>query len=153
MIRINAGGQHFTTLRQTLLSGGGRFAALLDDNVLRDETGAPFVDRDPHNFRHLLNLVRNAHQPLIEKLPASLLPDALYMNMTSPLPFIYKQNDYVILHMEGQEHGATVRFMRLRTVTLEYNDAMITYSHDVWDPNEQIFIHERASHTIHANNI
>lgn len=61
IVHLNVGGTRFSTSQQTLTwIPDSFFTALLSGRIpsLRDETGAIFIDRDPHNFSIILNYLR-----------------------------------------------------------------------------------------------
>ena len=60
-IRLNVGGQHFTTTRTTLAKDKDSFLHRLvakDDSEV-DDTGAILIDRDPNYFGPVLNFLRH----------------------------------------------------------------------------------------------
>jgi len=75
IVKLDVGGQKFTTTRETLLSQGSHyFARLLDDDddddhegrprlsgAIRDEDGTIFMDRPPDLFKYVLLFLRNNH--------------------------------------------------------------------------------------------
>jgi len=62
LIRLNVGGEHYTTTRATLTRYpqsmlGAMFSGTLATSV--DEHGCFFIDRDGSMFRHVLNFLRS----------------------------------------------------------------------------------------------
>jgi len=60
IVKLNIGGQIFTTSLTTLTSQETFFSALFSGNfeLEKDEQGAYFIDRDPRNFHLILNYLR-----------------------------------------------------------------------------------------------
>jgi len=60
IIRLNVGGTVFTTSLSTLTTQETFFSGLLSGRfeMMTDETGAYFIDRDPRNFNLILNYLR-----------------------------------------------------------------------------------------------
>jgi len=62
IINLNVGGTKFSTSKQTLIATPDTFfTSMLSGriNTHRDESGAIFIDRDPEQFRIILNYLRN----------------------------------------------------------------------------------------------
>lgn len=57
MVALNVGGAHFVTRRETLLRQNSFFSGLLEE-CRPTHTGTIFIDRDPAQFRHILNYLR-----------------------------------------------------------------------------------------------
>src|SRR5690349_3199056 len=60
IVKLNIGGTTFTTSLSTLTTQETFFSALLSGafEVVEDEHGAYFIDRDPRNFHLILNYLR-----------------------------------------------------------------------------------------------
>src|SRR5947209_16168674 len=60
IVKLNIGGTTFTTSLSTLTTQETFFSALLSGafEVVEDEFGAYFIDRDPRNFHLILNYLR-----------------------------------------------------------------------------------------------
>ena len=69
IINLNVGGTKFSTSRQTLTQIPDTFfTGLLSGRIMtfKDDTGAIFIDRDPQQFRVILNYLRNRSLSLEE---------------------------------------------------------------------------------------
>ncbi|ORC89740.1 uncharacterized protein TM35_000112740 [Trypanosoma theileri] len=78
---INVGGSSITTLESTLRSEPSLLSEWLNNDFAglpRDAMGNPFVDRDPENFRHILNYLRGYGLPLATEKIVFLAEDAEY---------------------------------------------------------------------------
>ncbi|KAH9586118.1 Potassium channel tetramerization-type BTB domain [Trypanosoma melophagium] len=76
---INVGGSSITTLESTLRSEPSLLSEWLNNDFAglpRDAMGNPFVDRDPENFRHILNYLRGYGLPLATEQIVFLAEDA-----------------------------------------------------------------------------
>lgn len=66
IVRINAGGTLFTCARSVLVEASEFFKTLLsqpDEMVVRDDTGAVYVDQDPDLFSQLIRAMRTLRAP------------------------------------------------------------------------------------------
>ncbi|XP_037045499.1 BTB/POZ domain-containing protein KCTD3 [Bradysia coprophila] len=87
IVNLNVGGTKFSTSRQTLTwIPDTFFTALLSGRIssLRDDTGAIFIDRDPHLFSVILNYLRTRDIDLKQIDIRVLRHEAEYYNI-SPL--------------------------------------------------------------------
>lgn len=78
-VRINVGGICITTMACTLCSEPSRLSEWVKNNFAglpRDSKGNPFIDRDPENFRRILNYLRGYDLPLSTDKIAFLADDA-----------------------------------------------------------------------------
>eukprot|EP01112_Ceratiomyxa_fruticulosa_P004224 TRINITY_DN1465_c1_g1_i3.p1 TRINITY_DN1465_c1_g1~~TRINITY_DN1465_c1_g1_i3.p1 ORF type:complete len:346 (-),score=75.60 TRINITY_DN1465_c1_g1_i3:92-1129(-) len=69
IVRLNVGGQIFTTTMDTLTScKGSYFDAMFSGRfaLKREPDGTIFIDRDPTYFRHILNFLRGSLPPIDE---------------------------------------------------------------------------------------
>ena len=69
IVKLNVGGQYFTTSRQTLISDPNSMLAAMFSGRHKQETtgdGSFFIDRDGTHFRFLLNYLRNGELILLE---------------------------------------------------------------------------------------
>lgn len=145
MIRINVGGTYFDTLEATLVRAGGRLAQLVTAPAVHDPLGFPFLDRDPDNFRTLLNWVRNPEVPLPDTMPSALRVDAEHLEMTSALPWVLHCGAEVELARGGSSRPAEVVARTLKTVTLrDWCGHLVTYSHEAWDGDRTV-VHENST--------
>ena len=63
-MRLSVGGQHFETSLDTLTRDGSSMLAAMFSgrhNVLKDEDGRYFIDRDGTHFRYILNYLRDGN--------------------------------------------------------------------------------------------
>eukprot|EP01122_Echinamoeba_exundans_P006644 TRINITY_DN1913_c0_g1_i1.p1 TRINITY_DN1913_c0_g1~~TRINITY_DN1913_c0_g1_i1.p1 ORF type:complete len:371 (-),score=62.03 TRINITY_DN1913_c0_g1_i1:83-1195(-) len=68
VVKLNVGGQIFTTTTQTLCKApGGMLASMFSGRfqIPVDDTGAVFIDRDPKHFNLILNFLRDGSVPTI----------------------------------------------------------------------------------------
>lgn len=80
IIRLNVGGTIFSTHKSTLTAQSGYFQAMFSGNWSESSSNPkepPFIDRDPENFRQILNWLRD---PRFE-LPTKVLPDLEYFQI------------------------------------------------------------------------
>ncbi|PBJ72162.1 hypothetical protein TcG_04993 [Trypanosoma cruzi] len=76
---INVGGSCITTLASTLCSEPSLLSEWVSNDFAglpRDANGNPFVDRDPENFRHIVNYLRGYELPLATEKIVFLAEDA-----------------------------------------------------------------------------
>ena len=78
IVRLSVGGVHFETSLDTLLSDPNSMLAAMFSgrhNVMKDEDGRYFIDRDGTHFRFILNYLRDGNtyipfenQQIVEEL-------------------------------------------------------------------------------------
>ncbi|KAF3031155.1 hypothetical protein E8E11_000733 [Didymella keratinophila] len=102
---INVGGRPFTTLKSTL-EQSPYFANMLSPRWAESTTyhvnGAPFVDRSPLLFEHILDFLRSAAPPIFWTrtngfdlpLYASLLREAEYLQVEALATWIRNEQIY-----------------------------------------------------------
>jgi hypothetical protein len=91
IIKINVGGQVFSTLESTL-SRQSYFQELVkNENTERDENNAIFIDRSPVHFHYILNFLRDGHlQPkLSEETLAGIRKEAEHYYMGDLVTYIH----------------------------------------------------------------
>ncbi|CAL2033833.1 unnamed protein product [Caenorhabditis brenneri] len=61
IVKLNIGGTVFQTTKSTLTKFDGMFKVMMETDipVIKDKTGAIFIDRDPYHFRLILNFMRD----------------------------------------------------------------------------------------------
>ncbi|CAL2033834.1 unnamed protein product [Caenorhabditis brenneri] len=61
IVKLNIGGTVFHTTKSTLTKFDGMFKVMMETDipVIKDETGAIFIDRDPYHFRLILTFMRD----------------------------------------------------------------------------------------------
>ncbi|ESL10448.1 hypothetical protein TRSC58_01819 [Trypanosoma rangeli SC58] len=78
-ICVNVGGSCITTLASTLCAEPSLLSEWVDSGFAglpRDPKGNPFVDRDPENFRHIVNYLRGYELPIATEKVVFLAEDA-----------------------------------------------------------------------------
>lgn len=114
LLRLNIGGQLFTTTKTTLFSRGDNFFGPLVSgkiNSLRDEHGAYYVDRNGKNFAPLLDYLRHGELIVPKKLKiASIFAEAAFysINIVPGLCGRIKEGLYTsshwIIFLERDQH-------------------------------------------------
>ncbi|CAO4367608.1 unnamed protein product [Caenorhabditis nigoni] len=68
IVKLNVGGVQFQTLKSTLTKFDGMFKVMMETGipVKKDENSCIFIDRDPKNFRFILNFMRDGDVALPE---------------------------------------------------------------------------------------
>jgi hypothetical protein len=92
IIKLNVGGQVFSTRETTLKSRQNFFEVLLaSENAERDENGVLFIDRSPVHFHYVLNYLREGQlQPkLSEETLAGIRKEAEYYEMGDLVNYIH----------------------------------------------------------------
>lgn len=83
-ICLNVGGSCISTLACTLCSEPSLLSEWVKHNFAglpRDSKGNPFIDRDPENFRHIINYLRGYELPLATEKIAFLAEDATFYRL------------------------------------------------------------------------
>lgn len=91
LVKLNVGGEIFTTRRQTLLSCGSKFFRFLlesetPEKLDRDEQGNLFVDRSPQFFARILQILRQGGVSMISDDDSELKNELEFYDIPFALP-------------------------------------------------------------------
>ncbi|CAD2218997.1 hypothetical protein AGDE_12820 [Angomonas deanei] len=84
LVKLNVGGTVVTSLASTLLPSNSLLSKWTQDNFSdfpRDADGNPFIDRDPNNFKHILNYFRGYGIPSDATALVCMAEDAEYFGI------------------------------------------------------------------------
>jgi hypothetical protein len=92
ILELNVGGVVYTTTRTTLMKQKGTLLCSLSSgkyNIMRDEQGRYFIDRDGNIFRYILNFLRSGYIGDLSRKELMLLrPEAEFYSIRSLLTII-----------------------------------------------------------------
>ncbi|CCD17509.1 unnamed protein product [Trypanosoma congolense IL3000] len=103
-IRINVGGEYITTLARTLCSEPSLLSEWVKNDfagIPRDSLGNPFIDRDPENFRQVINYLRGYGLPASTERIIFLAEDAEYYKIDKLMALINPQTQWKFLSGPG----------------------------------------------------
>jgi len=147
IISLNVGGLNYCTTLETLTKGENMLASMFSGRmgVLKDATGAYFIDRDGQLFSHILNFLRT-NSVVVESLYMAkrLLPEAEFYAIEDLISYLKEEIKSFEEHEVSLRNGKTDRNepqgsenrrrQKTRSITLE--SSYSTYSQDSFPEND-----------------
>lgn len=121
IVRLNVGGAHFDTTRETLEMQSTYFRRLLDDGLVRgaprDKDGRLFIDRAPTHFGLILEYLRGMLKPeaLTKAQRSALTDEATYFGLDSLLTELHVSSsgyNPLLLSADDQQMRADAQRVR-----------------------------------------
>ncbi|EGT44543.1 hypothetical protein CAEBREN_06597 [Caenorhabditis brenneri] len=126
IVKLNIGGTHFFTTKSTLTKFDGFFKVMVETDipVIKDNTGAIFIDRSAKHFELILNFMRDGDVALPERKKdiQEIQKEAQFYlldGLMTKLRFIESEDEFLQLVTEPVKpvlvfHYSVIAFGRLR---------------------------------------
>lgn len=117
IVKLNAGGELFQTLKSTLVRAGGLLQRLVEhpEEWPHDANGHIFLDRDPNRFCILLNWLRNWDRQFMHRIAPGMYDELMHFGIHSRLLRTHKVGMPILVEDEG---AGVIESMKLFTVTV-----------------------------------